>query len=439
VAVPVRPGGGFPPYAGTAHLAAATVTGLLIAAVVTGAVGVLLCWLALRRGWRPPVGRLVLTGCLAAAALCLLPHIGSADPESYAAYGREAAIGIDPYAADPSMLTARGDPYGAIVEAPWQHTPSVYGPLATLEQDAAARIAGGQPRTAVWLLDVFGALAFVATALLLLGLAEGAAARSRVAVLWAANPLLLWQLVAGAHVDTIEIALAVAAVFALRRSAVLAGVLVGCAIVVKLPAALVAAGLAWTVRAAPRRLAIFAAAAAVVVVGAYAAAGSHALDQARVASRYVSRATPWRPLATLLDHAWGRSSSRELIGACAFVVGVGVVVWLARSAPAAARTAPAALLVFAYVLVTPYALPWYDGLAWALLVTLATSRLDLLLLAHTAALSLAYIPGRAVPLPAAVDDLTSAMRDVVAPTVLGLLVASVFLLGSLRRAAAQPG
>jgi hypothetical protein len=436
--VPVRPGHGFPPYAGTAHPSAGLVTGLLVAAVGTGSAGVLLGWLALRRGWRPPIRRLVIAGCLVAGAMTLLPHIGSADPESYAAYGHEAAIGIDPYAADPSALTAPGDPYGGIVEPPWQHTSSVYGPLATLEQDVAARIAGDHPRTAVWLLDLVGGLAFIGTTLLLLRLVDGEASRARVAVLWAANPLLLWQLVAGAHIDTLEIALAVGALVALRRSTLLAGLLIGCAIVVKLPAALVAAGVAWTLRAAPRRLATFVVSGAVVVIGAYAAAGSHSLDQARSASRFVSRATPWRPLATLLDHAWGRSTSREFIGVCAFAIGVGIVVLLARARPDVMRASPAAVLVLAYVLVTPYALPWYDGLAWALLVPLAVSWLDLVLLAHTAVLSLAYIPGRDVPLPTAVDDVTSALRDVVAPVVLGLLVALVCVLAG-RRLAVRPG
>jgi hypothetical protein len=438
VAVPVRTGGGFPPYAGHAHPSAALVTGLLIAAVVTGATGVALCWLALRRGWRPPVRRLVIVGSFVAIALTFLPHIGSADPESYAAYGREAAIGVDPYHADPTAtLTARHDPYAGIVEAPWQHTSSVYGPLATWEQDAATRVAGDDPRTAVWLLNLVGAIAFALTSLLLLTVVRGQA-RDRVAVLWAANPLLLWQLVAGAHVDTLEIALAVAAVVAVRRSALLAGVLMGAAIIVKLPAGLVAAGLAWTLRRAPRRLAVFVTAGVAVVAAAYLTAGSHALDQARAASKYTSRATPWRPLATLLDHAWGRSTSREFIGAVALVIAAGVVVVLARGVRGEVLVVPPALLVLAYVLVTPYALPWYDGLAWALVVLVAASRLDLVLLAHTAALSLAYIPGRAVPLPSAVGSLTSALRDVVAPIVLGVLVAIACVL-SRRRLAAHPG
>jgi hypothetical protein len=410
---------------------------VLIAAVLTGTTGLALGWVALRRGWRPPARPLAVAGCLVAVLLTFLPHVGSADPESYAAYGREAAVGLDPYRDAPDVLANTGDPYGKVVEPPWQHTPSVYGPLATLEQDAAARVAGGDPRTAVWLLNLVGGLAFIVTTLLLLGLADGAAGRSRVALLWAANPLLLWQLVAGAHLDTLEIALAVAALAVVRRSALAAGLLAGAAVVVKLPAALVAAGIAWTVRASPRRAAAFIGAGAAVVIGPYAAVGFHAFDQARVASKFVSRATPWRPLATLLDHAWGRASARDFISACAIAVGVALFVLLARSRPEVARTAPggpAALLVFAYVLVTPYALPWYDGLAWALFVLVATSRLDLVLIAHTAALSLAYIPGRAVPLPGAVTHLTNALRSAVAPTVLGLLVAAVLVLTWQRRA-----
>ena len=418
VAVPVHSGAGLPPYAATANPSAALVTGLLVAAVAFGAVGLLLAWLALRRGWRPPARRLVVAGCLVAGAFVLLPHIGSADPESYAAYGREAAVGIDPYAADPSTLTARGDAYGAIVERPWQHTPSVYGPVATAEAQAAVRIAGDNPRTAVWLLDLVGALAFIATALLLFRLADDDDGRARAAVFWAANPLLLWQLVAGGHVDTLEIALAVGSVALIRRAPLLAGVLVGGAIAVKLPAALVAAGLAWTLRRTPRRVVAFGAGALAVLVAGYATAGSHAFDQARVASRYVSRATPWRPLATALDHAWGRPTSREFIGSVAVLIGIGVVAALVRSLPDRAPTTaahPALVLVLAYVLVTPYALPWYDGLAWALIVAVPASRFDLVLLAHTSVLSLAYIPGRDVALPPGIDDLTGALRDVLAP------------------------
>ncbi|MFL6238852.1 MAG: hypothetical protein ACJ735_05080 [Actinomycetes bacterium] len=438
VAVPVR-NGGFPPYAGSAHLSPATVTALLAAAAVTGGLGLLLEWLALRAGWRPSARRLALAGCVVALALCLLPHIGSADPESYAAYGREAAVGIDPYRGDPSALASRGDPYGDIVEAPWQHTPSVYGPLATLEQDAAARIAGGDPRRAVWLLDLAGALAFAVTTALLLLITEDVASRRRVAVLWAANPLLLWQLVAGGHIDTIEIMLAVAAVAAVRRSRLLAVALMGAAIVVKLPAALVAAGVAWTLRRSARAAAAFVVPTVAVVVGAYVAAGPHALDQARTSSRFVSRATPWRPLATLLDHAWGRSASREVIGACAVVLAAALAVLLIRTVGTAGRATVAAMLVLAYVLVTPYALPWYDGLAWALMVLLVAGPLDLVLLAHTTVLSLAYIPGRAVPLPPGVDGLTSALRDVVAPTALGVLGATAAVLAVRRSSRGAPG
>jgi hypothetical protein len=439
--VPVRDGGGFPPYAATAHPTAALVMGLLIAAAVLGTAGIALAWLALRRGWAPNAGRLLAVGCLAAIAVTLVPHIGTADPESYAAYGRIAAQGGDPYDVAPDQLAARGDPYGALVEAPWQHTTSVYGPIATLEQQTAAGIAGDDARTTVWLLNLAGAFAFVLTALLLFRLARDDSGRRRVALLWAANPLLLWQLVAGGHLDTVEIAFVVGALATLNRRPLIAGALAGAAVAVKLPAALVAGGLAWSLRRAPRKLLQLGVGGVGVVVAAYITAGSHSLDQVRVASRLVSRATPWKPLASALDDAWGETASRRVISVLAALVAIGLAVALARGLPRRSDTVggdalPSAVLagsvlVVAWLLAAPYALPWYDGLAWALLVLLPLSRFDLVLLAHTAVLTLAYIPGRAVPLPSAVDDINTVLRSVVSPVVLGLLIAGL-LFGHLR-------
>jgi hypothetical protein len=408
------------------------VTALLISAALIGAAGVALAWLALRRGWAPNARRLVLAGCVGAVALTFVPHVGTADPESYAAYGRIAAQGDDPYTVAPDRLAARGDPYGALVEAPWEHTTSVYGPVATLEEQAAAQLASDDARTAVWLLNLAGALAFALTAFLLFRLASDDIARRRVAVLWATNPLLLWQLVAGGHIDALEIAFVVAAVATLHRRPLIAGALAGAAVAVKLPAALVAAGMAWSLRRTPRRLLLLGVGGVGVVGAAYLSAGSHAFDQVRVASRFVSRATPWKPLASALDDAWGPTASRRVISVLAALVALGLVVALARLVPRGTRPAgpdagpdavvASTVLVLAWLLAAPYALPWYDGLAWALLVLLPLPRLDLVLLVHTAVLTLAYIPGRAVPLPSGVDELNSTLRGVVSPAVLALLV-----------------
>jgi hypothetical protein len=71
----------------------------------------------------------------------------------------------------------------------------------------------------VFVLSALGAAAFAATGLMLHLLARGSRDRQRrAALLWTANPLLLQLLVAGAHVDTLAIAFAVAAVAMFRLS-----------------------------------------------------------------------------------------------------------------------------------------------------------------------------------------------------------------------------
>ncbi|WP_345116552.1 iron chelate uptake ABC transporter family permease subunit, partial [Streptomyces drozdowiczii] len=69
-----------------------------------GAAGLALCLTALRRGWRVPASRLVGAGLLVAAAFAFLPPVGSTDHLNYAAYGRMAATGHDPYATRASDL-----------------------------------------------------------------------------------------------------------------------------------------------------------------------------------------------------------------------------------------------------------------------------------------------------------------------------------------------
>jgi len=54
-------------------------------------------------------------------------------------------------------------------------------------------------------------------------------------------------------------------------------------------------------------------------------------------------------------------------------------------------------LVLAWLFAAPYVLPWYDGLGWAVLAMSALrawSRFEWMVLAHTTALSLAYLPAR---------------------------------------------
>src|SRR6185295_7784290 len=84
------------------------------------------------------------------------------------------------------------------------------------------------------------------------------------------------------------------------------------------------------------------------------------------------------------------------------------------------------VLAVGWILAAPYALPWYDALAWAPLALLAPSFLDVVLLARLAVLALAYVPGRVVELTPAVERVTLGFRRDVAPwLVLAAVVALV--------------
>jgi hypothetical protein len=247
-----------------------------------------------------------------------------------------------------------------------------------------------------------------------------------VALLWWFNPLLLFELVAGAHLDAIATCIAVAAIAAARRSRLLAGSLGGIAVAVKSPMALVGGAMAWADRRSFRRLTALAAGAAAVAAPLYLMAGPHVLDQTRkAASRFVSPSTPWRAVAGLLQPALGLARSRAAVAMAALVLAVVVGVALDRLIPQvdpdprnqAVRAGLIASL--AWVLTAPYLLPWYDATSWALLALVSAGLADSLLLLHTATLALAFLPGRDVPLPASLNTAMFLLHAVASPLLLG--------------------
>ena len=378
-------------------------------------------WLGLSGRWQPSPRRLVAAGILAAAALAFLPPTGSADPLSYAAYGRMVTTGHDPWTTTPAQLAGH-DPVERAVEVPWQHTPSVYGPIATAEQAAASKLAGTNVALTVLLLDLAGAAVFIGAGLLLWRMAGDEAAGRRAALLWTANPLLWLQLVSGAHLDVLAAGAALAAIAVAARNRLAAGALAGAAAAIKAPAGLVWVALVWAGRRSRRAVIELTVGAALVAGVGYAVAGVSALRQLSRASRLVSLATPWRPVADLADPVLGHGTARHLIGLLALVLFVAVLLALRRINPEIASGSPAALalgLSLAYVLAAPYALPWYDAVPWVLLPLLGASWLDAVLIAHTGVLSLAYLPGRAaVPLVGGIHTVAFGMRDVLAPILL---------------------
>ncbi|MFI7130099.1 polyprenol phosphomannose-dependent alpha 1,6 mannosyltransferase MptB [Nonomuraea sp. NPDC050153] len=260
------------------------------------------------RRWPLPSARLlVLIGCAAAAILAFLPPSGSGDHLNYAAYGRMVTLGLSPYTH--GAVDVPGDPIADAVEDPWREEPSVYGPVATAVQAVASWIGGDSLRLTIFVLALFNAAAFIVTALLIDRFTrDDPTRRLRAALLWTANPLLLYQLVAGMHVDTLAIACMVAALLARSRPAG-SGVLLGLGVAIKVNAGLVALGPAWELRRRPARLALMASCALAVVIIGYAIVGPEAIAPMTRTSKSISHASFWKLVQGWLQSIVGTGSA----------------------------------------------------------------------------------------------------------------------------------
>jgi hypothetical protein len=451
------------------HLSSAVVTALLWAAYVVGALGVLGRLLGGVRTaggggaagvrslvgqhaagrvtrflheWRVPL-------LLGVAALLTAPF-GSADHTNYAAYGRIAAGGGDPYLTPPDQWAA-GDAVTSHVEPPWTHTVSIYGPFATALQALCSLVGGDNVRQTVWAWQVLVVLAWLAVRLLL---RRAGADRQRVDILWTLNPLVFGIGVLGAHVDLIAGAVALAALVVAARSPLAAGLVGGLAVSTKVTCGIagVALLLAWWVHERgtfARRAVLVVAGALVVAVPLHVWAGPHVFDQLDRARRSISLATPWRLLFELLAGGpLAAGTARTVVTSLSVVLAVLLVVVLARLTrePAAQTSTVAAarwlvVLSAAYALAAPYSLPWYDLLTWVALPLLAPGVLDVVLLVRLATMGVAYVPGRVVGMTPAVERLTLGVRREVAPWLVLAVWGGLSLAawrGSSRRPAPRP-
>ncbi|WP_037606419.1 putative hexosyltransferase [Streptacidiphilus rugosus] len=368
-------------------------TRVISAAIAAQALGLVGMLTALRRGWRPGVRQLFAAGVGAVLMCTSLTPTGSGDVASYAAYGRLAALGADPYRATPADL---GGGYAPLVSPSWLHTPSVYGPVATWLQEAAGSLSGDRPWLTVWLLMLANGAAFLATGLLLIRVAGDG---RRAAVLWAANPLLIGVLVAGGHLDTFVAGLSVAAVVCARRAGawrwdVAAGVLIGLACGIKVSAGLVAAGL--TVVLLTRRAwgpALRQGATGLATLALlYACYGLHALAPLHAASGLVSVPSLWLFFQDLGNPLVGAATTQAVTAVAWPVVTLGLAWALRGRLPRAAPQVVAVplLLTLAWMLAAPWTMPWYSAVSWACASLLPRSRLLGLLLAATAFLALMH-------------------------------------------------
>ncbi len=365
----------------------------LWAAAILGGGGVAAGLAAVARGARYPAWLLLTVAVVAVAALAATPPAGSTDTVSYATYGRMALLGHDPYVMTPEHLLRTGDPIGKLAHLTWRRHASLYGPLATAEQWAAARLGGtSAPRIILWL-KLWNAAAF-------LGVTAGQdrllradpARRARAHLLWSVNPLLLWALIAGGHLDVLAAGAAVAGLTPLRAgaagarpvtppvtrpvTALAAGLLVGVAADVMLTYLLFALALAWALRRSPAALAAALAGVGATLVPAYLWTGMPLFRALQRRQGKVGADTFYQLISASFRHQLPPAAS--LLVELAFVVLAALMLWrLPDAVPGMPAVKPALAISIAWLFIWYYQLPWYDTMVVGLLAVYPASRLDL--------------------------------------------------------------
>ncbi len=157
--------------------------------------------------------------------LVLLPVLPSDDLFSYIFYGRLAVIHhANPLLALPSQFAS--DPFYAHIY--WRGTRSVYGPAWLLVSDtltALAQALGGSAAVYTLLYRLLGLASHLTSTLLIWGILTRVAPRRRLAgtLLYAWNPLALWEFAASGHNDALMIAAFLAGVWLIARDREKAG------------------------------------------------------------------------------------------------------------------------------------------------------------------------------------------------------------------------
>ena len=367
------------------------------------------------RGWSPNPRRVFWTAVGAIAVLVNITPVGSSDAASYAAYGRIAALGHNPYTYLPSQLpggagTNPTNPYTILVSPYWRATPSDYGPVATWTQQLAAEIGGTRAWLTLWVLMIMMGIAFILTGYILL---RTAADPVRAVLLWVANPLIIVELVIGGHLDSLLALFAIAAIVVSRRCTkiwhdVAVGLLVGVAGGIKVNAALVALGIAIPLLhdRAWARLIRIGLIAGLTTFGLYwFSYGISALRPLWTASGMVISPTVWRGLQEIVSLATRHASHatqlhdahvlNTIIGFAwpPLLLALAWYLYKRLSPDVPTVVAATCALTFAWIVVAPWALPWYSSIAWVTVALLPRNTLTRWLTIATGALSLLHFNG----------------------------------------------
>jgi hypothetical protein len=379
---------------------------VVIASVMLYAGNILAClglagmlW-AHSQGWRPDPRHLLLVSAAIVAAMVSLTPVGSSDTASYAAYGRIASLGGDPYTAGPLAWLGPDSAYTHVVGTMWTRVSSVYGPFATVIQSFAASIGGPHVATTIWVLMILNGIAFIGTGVLLLKTSDDPV---RATLFWTANPVLIQQLVSGGHLDTFVAAAAICSIQVARRVSamwgdVLVGVLIGIACGIKIYAVLIGIGLAWPLlrRHEWARTARIAVVSLVTLALGYSFYGLDALKPLFGGLKLVTLPSPWRPFE-LAGEALGIGQT-TMITVISFLwpIATIVVAWFIYRRISSDQprevVAPFAL-TYAWILAAPWVFAWYTAVAWATLTQVPRNRMTRWLAIVTVFLALCHSSG----------------------------------------------
>jgi hypothetical protein len=416
---------------------------LWLSAVVAG-VGVAAGLVAVRRGARPPVGLLIGAGALVVAILTVLPPVGSTDSLDYMAFGRIMVLGHSPYVMVPWDLKRAHDAVGVSIPWEWGKATTPYGPAATAEQYLAALLGGASAARIVFWLKManavaFGAVAYTADRLL----RSDPAGRLRAHLLWTINPLLIWQLIAAAHLDVLAAAAGLlglviagglptlpATGYPPLGRVLAGGALIGLAADIKITFVLFGLGLAWALRRSPMACLASACAMFIVLLPSYAWFGMPAI-KAVVGRGNRTTADNFYQLFASTPHSFLINHIAVIAG----VIVVGAATVALGNLPGRATAQPAifAALAFsaAWLFTWQYQLPSYDAMIVCLLIVVPACWLDWLVIARLVAGTVALMPGNPTPLPSHLlsrisnDDLTLAAPIVLITALVAMLTLCV--------------
>jgi hypothetical protein len=365
----------------------------------------MMLWANSHLGWSPSPRKVFAVAAGAIAVLVNISPVGSADIASYAAYGRIAALGHNPYSYTPFDLPGQNsNPYTAIINPMWRKTPSVYGPIATWVQTLAAEIGGARAWVTIWMLMIFMAVAFLATGYVLIRTADNPV---RASLMWVANPLLIVELVMGGHLDALLALTAICAIVLSRRTKtvrddILVGLFVGISGAIKINAIYVALAIAIPLihdRDWQRLARTMSVAGATVTALYYFSWGFGALEPLRSASKMVISPTIWRLLQVWAQDINPSTHSQDMVTTIIgfawepIMLAIAWYLYNRLSPDVPTVVAATCALTFAWVIAESWSLPWYTAIAWVTLALIPRNSLTRWLTLATAVLALVHFNG----------------------------------------------